>query len=152
MASTSEVTIASSTLGRSSLPHNGEKRLDFFGTVRGRLGFAFDRFLVYGTGGFAYGGINDTLFVTDGIASANLRKDETQTGWVAGAGAEYALDRHLSLKVEYQRIDLGSDRMSAPVVPVNGTIITSSRIDHAFDTVRVGLNYRFGEDRYAPSK
>jgi outer membrane immunogenic protein len=133
---------------------NGEKRLDYFGTVRGRLGFALDRFLVYGTGGFAYGHVNDTLFLLDTITgvSANMREDDVRSGWTAGGGVEYAFSRNLSLKVEYQRLDLGGERLSAPVLPVTGVIFTSSRIEHAYDTVRLGLNYRFDSDRYVPLK
>jgi outer membrane immunogenic protein len=123
--------------------------LNPFGTVRGRLGFAFDRVLLYGTGGFAYGNTHDNI-VVNGVA--NLDNDTTRSGWVAGGGLEYAWDRHLSLKVEYQRLDLGGERMSAPVIPPNGIIVFSNKIDHTYDTVRIGLNYRFGEDRYVPLK
>jgi outer membrane immunogenic protein len=133
---------------------SARKRLDYFGTVRGRLGFALDRFLVYGTGGFAYGGINDELRVTNPavVAFADGTKHDTGTGWVAGGGVEFALDRHLSLKVEFQHLDFGSDKISAIIVPPPGNTITSNRIEHTFDTVRLGFNWRFGEDRYAPLK
>ncbi|KQP96197.1 hypothetical protein ASF57_00005, partial [Methylobacterium sp. Leaf117] len=64
----------------------GTASLDYFGTVRGRLGYAFDRTLVYGTGGFAYGaGSNERSF---GGFRGN---DDFRTGWAAGGGIEYAL-------------------------------------------------------------
>ncbi|MGP6428295.1 outer membrane protein, partial [Pseudomonas pharyngis] len=64
----------------------GLSSLDFFGTVRGRLGYAFDRVLVYGTGGFAYGsGSADRSF--GGFAG----NDSFRTGWTVGGGMEYAL-------------------------------------------------------------
>ena len=127
---------------------NAFKQLDSFGTVRGRVGYAFNRVLVYGTGGFAYGNIRDTILVN---SVADLHRDGTETGFAAGGGLEYAIDRHFSMKVEYQHLDFGSDRLSAPVLPPNGVIIFSNRIDHTFDSVRIGLNYRFHDD-YAPLK
>ncbi|WP_238294383.1 outer membrane protein, partial [Methylobacterium longum] len=64
----------------------GLSSLDFFGTVRGRLGYAFDRTLVYGTGGFAYGsGSADRSF--GGFAG----NDSFRTGYAVGGGIEYAL-------------------------------------------------------------
>jgi outer membrane immunogenic protein len=125
-------------------------KLDDFGTVRGRLGYAFDRVLLYGTGGFAWGNTHDNI-VVNGVA--HLDDDTTRTGWAAGGGIEFAWDRHFSVKLEYQRLDLGGERMSAPVIPANGITVFSNRIDHTYDTVRIGLNYRFGEDRiYVPLK
>ena len=64
----------------------GLSSLDFFGTVRGRLGYAFDRTLVYGTGGFAYGSGQD-----DQNFAGNRFRDSFRTGWAAGGGVEYAL-------------------------------------------------------------
>ncbi len=65
---------------------NGLSSLDFFGTVRGRIGYAFDRVLFYGTGGFAYGaGSNERSF---GGFRGN---DDFRTGYAAGGGIEYAL-------------------------------------------------------------
>ncbi len=64
---------------------NGLSGLDYFGTVRGRLGYAFDRTLVYGTGGFAYGSGGGRQFGT-GVSS-----NDFQTGYAVGGGIEYAL-------------------------------------------------------------
>ena len=69
--------------------------LDYFGSVRGRVGYTFDRTLVYGTGGFGFGQVTN-----EGLA-------ETQTGWVVGAGAEYKITPAWSAKAEYQYFDLG---------------------------------------------
>ncbi|SFV10867.1 outer membrane immunogenic protein, partial [Methylobacterium sp. 174MFSha1.1] len=65
---------------------NGISGLDFFGTVRGRLGYAWDRTLVYATGGFAYGSGGGRDF-----GLTNSSRDDFQTGWVVGGGVEYAL-------------------------------------------------------------
>lgn len=70
----------------------GSGSLDYFGTVRARVGYAFERALVYGTGGFGYDGCSD--------CSSGL-------GWVAGGGVEYKFTPSWSLKTEYQYMDTG---------------------------------------------
>jgi outer membrane immunogenic protein len=101
--------------------------LDWFGTVRGRLGYAFNASLFYGTGGLAYGGI-DNVF-------GQLKKDETVTGYVLGGGYEYKFSPAWSLKAEYQYVNLGKND------PSDGTNPNNRLNDDAFHTVRVGLNY-----------
>jgi outer membrane immunogenic protein len=123
---------------------DAEKEQNFFGTVRGRAGLALGHVLLYGTGGLAYGSIHDHILV-NGVA--DLHQDGVRTGFVAGGGIEYALSPNLSLKVEYLRLDLGGDSLSAPVVPPNGVTVFSNRIEHSFDTVRAGFNYRFDDVR-----
>jgi outer membrane immunogenic protein len=127
---------------------DARKELDYFSTIRGRLGYSFGNVLVYGTGGFAYGAVHNRVFV-NGVADAH--KDTTETGFAAGGGVEYALTPQLSLKAEYQFIDLGSYKMSAPVVPPNGVVITTSTIENNFNTVRFGVNYRL-TPAYEPLK
>jgi outer membrane immunogenic protein len=130
--------------------------LDWFGTVRGRLGYSFDRTLVYATGGFAFGGVKDHLTVTD--ADGNVAKDfkdKTVTGFAVGGGIEYALSPAWSLKGEYQFLDLGSSNLSASPNPgPNGSDDTANgslKVDHSYHTVRIGLNYHVG-DSYEPMK
>jgi len=107
--------------------------LDWFGTVRGRVGYAFGAALLYGTGGFAYGGIDDKLSGTGG----SKEKSYTGTGYAAGGGLEYAFNPAWSAKVEYLYINLGSDTLTAHVPPHD----VSAKFDHEYNTVRVGLNY-----------
>jgi outer membrane immunogenic protein len=76
---------------------NGASSLDWFGTVRGRLGYAFDRFLVYGTGGFAYGGGDHNNGCPNFIGGAFVGNlcdrggDDTRWGYAVGGGFEWAL-------------------------------------------------------------
>lgn len=95
--------------------------LDWFGTVRGRLGYAFDRALVYATGGLAYGagrrtdGFTGLGFGTGlggfglgcGALGADCGSNRLRIGWTAGGGLEYAFTNHLSVKLEglYVRLD-----------------------------------------------
>jgi outer membrane immunogenic protein len=127
-------------------------RLDWFGTLRGRLGYAADNWLFYGTGGFAYGGVRDTLSVTSPWGdTSTVGKSEVRTGYVVGGGVEYKLNPSWSLKGEYQFIDLGRDRLSATAGDECAWATASLKADHTYNTVRVGLNYHFGET-YQPLK
>lgn len=67
------------------------------GTVRGRVGYAVDRFMVYGTGGVAVGGLQ----------SDSAPQSTTKVGWTAGAGVEMALTDKVTGRVEYRHTDLG---------------------------------------------
>jgi outer membrane immunogenic protein len=109
--------------------------LDSLGTVRGRLGYAFDHVLLYGTGGWAYSRINSNL---DGFTAANDR-----SGWTAGAGIEYAFAPHWSLKAEYLRVSFDSavwTNATAPGIACTGIACST---DAKFNVVRAGVNYRF---------
>jgi outer membrane immunogenic protein len=126
--------------------------LDYFGTIRGRLGYAFERALLYATGGFAYGGVDTSTDVTvpaDGD-HAHIARSRTETGYAIGGGVEYNIAPRWTLKAEYQYIDLGSDKASGVFVtsPQNFGHISS---DNAFNTVRAGINYHVGT-AYEPLK
>lgn len=102
-----------------------ETRNDWMGTVRGRIGYAFDRFMPYVTGGLAVGNVKNSV---TGLSD----NSNTKAGYALGAGVEAALSGPWTAKVEYLYADLG--RTSAPL----GS-------DARFNTnlVRGGLNYRF---------
>jgi outer membrane immunogenic protein len=107
--------------------------LNYFGTVRARLGFAFDRFLPYVTGGFAYGNVKNSL---NGPGFA-FRDDNIQYGYTIGAGLEYAFTNNLTAKIEYLYVDLERERINTPF----GT--TGAQVGTDFSVVRAGLNYKF---------
>ncbi len=114
----------------------GSVNLDWFGTIRGRLGYTLrDNALVYATGGFAFGGVQDKV-TSFGLSTSN---SELVTGYVLGAGVEYAFNPKWSVKAEYQYLDFGKDTMSAGIRPYTASLDA----DHAYNTVRVGLNYHF---------
>ncbi|MCJ2057284.1 porin family protein [Methylobacterium sp. J-048] len=133
----------------------GLSSLDFFGTVRGRIGYAFDRVLVYGTGGFAYGsGSADRSF--GGFAG----NDSFRTGYAVGGGMEYALpvdsflnffrSSAVTVKVEglYVNIDRNTRNQGAFVINAASNVPVAysaiGRRDDEFAVVRAGLNYKFG--------
>ena len=131
--------------------------LDYLGTVRGRVGYAFNQFLVYGTGGFAYGGVNNraTFRNAAGTVSFNGSNDDMATGYAYGGGIEYALPTNsflnffkssaVTLKAEYLHYDLGRSNVTAGAS--GGTTDSGAynvRFKNEGDIVRAGLNYKFG--------
>lgn len=111
-------------------------KLDWFGTVRGRVGWAFDRFLPYVTGGYAYG----RLYADLGIPPATSASG-TKSGWTVGAGLEYALPwDHWSVKLEYLYVDLND--LFYDTAQVCG-FLSCTAVDNHFSIARAGINYRF---------
>ena len=106
-----------------------ETDVPWLGTVRGRLGYAVDRFLPYVTGGVAFGKVEANV---PGIGSDS----DTRVGWTAGVGAEYAFTDRMSWKTEYLYVDLGSFDCAACGVP-------TPDVDFKSHIVRTGLNLRF---------
>ena len=136
--------ISDSVTGTTANSHGftSKESIDWFGTARGRLGFAVGNALVYGTGGFAYGNVNQRANNGGDVFVSNT----TQTGYAAGGGIEYKFNPAWSLKAEYQYIDLGSQKLTDTL----GN--TTNPLDTNFQTARVGLNYRFGGGGYEPLK
>jgi outer membrane immunogenic protein len=128
-----------------------ESRVDWFGTVRGRLGYAFDSTLVYATGGFAYGHVHNSQ-ADNRIPPVIFNIDTTATGFTVGGGVEYKLAGAWSVKAEYQFIDLGKNDPFSPQ-PGQGlfTSFKTKLEDDAFHTVRAGLNYHI-QPAYEPLK
>lgn len=117
-------------------PINGitaSNEMNWWGTVRARAGYSFDRFLPYVTGGFAYGNVKNKISTAFGAFS----DDNTQYGWTVGGGLEYAFTNNLSAKIEYLYVDLDKESVSVPGGVFNANVETK------FSVVRAGLNYRF---------
>jgi outer membrane immunogenic protein len=103
----------------------------WFGTVRGRAGYAFSNILVYGTAGLAFGELRGETF--------GLSETHANAGWTAGVGAEFGFGQAgltrggWSAKVEYLYVDLANTNFTITGVP-NG---------YRFGTLRAGINYHF---------
>ncbi|PZF76983.1 hypothetical protein DK847_11065 [Aestuariivirga litoralis] len=129
---------------------------DWFGTVRARLGYAMDNFLVYGTGGLAYGQlkVKQTLSASNDAGESAIWEGEDDGwnfGWTLGAGIEYAVDRWV-LGAEYLYVDLGSyDWGSMGNVALNDATLQDDwsnvkqkgEADFTFSVARATLKYRF---------
>ena len=104
-------------------------KIEKFGTVRLRAGYAFDNVLIYGTGGVAWAKTDNQYFFSF-IAS-----DRPFLGWTAGVGIEYALSPLWSVKGEYLRVNFGTTRTEYV-----GLVTFEEKAE--YDMFRIGLNYR----------
>ena len=146
--------------------NTGDGSVEWFGTVRARLGFALDRALIYATGGFAYGGGGDNnnndgwygYYGSDAAANGypwyNGRRsgNDSSAGWVVGGGLEYAFTDSLTAKIEGLYVNLGNDNNNNNY-PYAYTYANSANYpyyygnnrknDREFAIARAGLNYKF---------
>jgi outer membrane immunogenic protein len=105
--------------------------------VRGRIGYAFDRWLPYFTGGWAFGhGVIDGTVA--GSTTASFSTSHDYSGWTLGGGVEWAFADHWSAKIEYLYIDFG-DGPTVPVAPPD-SIVAGRMTDNI---VRAGVNHKF---------
>jgi outer membrane immunogenic protein len=109
-------------------------QMPWLATLRGRIGLAFDRTLVYGTAGGAAGELRSITAIPAGTTNTTV----TYGTWTAGAGVEYGITDNLSARVEYLYLDKG--HIATGVIGPPPTQITS-RVQDNF--MRAGLNYRF---------
>jgi outer membrane immunogenic protein len=122
---------------------------NYYGTLRARLGFAFDRALIYATGGLAFGGgtgdSSATYFTgggpVGGVVINGGNNDDSNIGWALGGGVEYAFSNAWSVKLEYLHVDLGSNNRTFYQPATTNFISINS--DNKFDVVRAGVNFRF---------
>lgn len=109
-------------------------KINWFGTTRARIGYTpIDRFMVYATGGVAYGKVKTFVSTPDYYSS----QSDTKVGYTVGAGAEYAITNNVTMKTEYLYTDLGKLKIE------DDAGFRFGEAKSAFHTVRVGLNYKF---------
>jgi outer membrane immunogenic protein len=120
---------------------------DWYGSLRGRVGFTpLDNVLLFATGGAAFAQINYASAFTDTFnETENVSIKAMKTGWVVGAGVEYALTQNWSTKVEYLRSQFSASSGSGTGALTDGTIATIAHSTGALgiNTIRVGINYQF---------
>ncbi len=105
----------SGTVGASTISNGWD------GTVRGRLGYAYDRFLFYGTGGVAFGDVK-----------SSSGESATKVGWTVGAGIEAALTTNVTGRVEFRHTDLGTT-----------TFITPGSVGYNSNDLLIGVGVKF---------
>jgi outer membrane immunogenic protein len=137
------------------------RNVDWFGTVRGRVGYARDHMLIYATAGLAFGQVDYSgqYLITEPCCGtgnfADHKSSKFATGYVIGGGIERALNSNWSLKLEYQYINLGDASAPGELYLACGKPSGEHGepdFDTGFHTVRVGLNYRFHRDPPTPLK
>lgn len=98
----------------------------WFGTLRGRVGYAFSNVLFYGTGGLAFGELK-------GLTFGGVSESHTTAGWTLGLGGEFGLTQNWSAKIEYLYVDLDNSNF----------VVTGAKNDYRFGVVRAGVNFHF---------
>ncbi len=127
-----------------------DTNVNFFGTIRGRLGFAMDRTLLFVTGGYAFADVDYRLEATNrgGNPVGNtvtFDESDTRSGYVLGGGAEYALRDNLTIKLEYQYLDFDDETYKAQSFTTVGApsgVFYDSKSELDLHTVKVGVNYK----------
>lgn len=120
-------------------------------TFRPRVGWAYNRFLVYGTGGLALGHVGftaNTDFRTFGNEQYIVTTSKTKPGWVAGGGAEYGFAQHWSVKGEFLHYELGDETFTAnPSLPFPPPPFPQFQVRYTWQTsanvIRFGGNWHF---------
>jgi len=126
-------------------PINLHAKTDFLASVTGRVGWGWDRVLLYAKGGVAWA---DDHYSATGVGCGSIcptpfdfAASETRTGWTVGGGLEWAFAGPWSAKVEFAYYDFGTRSVNL-TDPVFG--VTPADIKQRIETVTVGINYRFG--------
>jgi outer membrane immunogenic protein len=121
---------------------NETTTINWFATARGRVGYAFGRVLIYGTGGVAFLNFSDTLNATGFGTTINLATlSSTATGYAVGFGVETAFTPNLAARAEYLFMSSSGFNATSPSPIFGGTITETATIRDSI--VRAGLNYRF---------
>lgn len=118
----------------------------WLGTTRIRLGFTpVERFMVYGTGGLAYGRTETAVMVTSPAGAVWTGKtDSPGIGWTVGGGAEYAFTNNISLKGEYLYYNIGkADGTLAASNAAAAGVAPTARVENRGHILRAGVNYKF---------
>jgi outer membrane immunogenic protein len=134
---------------------SGTPKVSSFGTVRGRVGYAVDKWLFYATGGYGWQDISNTIIDTvAGVGSATLfSTSTTRGGYAVGTGIELALGGHWTAGLEYLYLDTGTFTLASGAVPTSvltlfgahggATATYTDVVRLQNDVVRLRVNYRF---------
>ena len=115
-------------------------KVKWFGTTRVRLGYLpAERFMIYATGGVAYGKVETYGALNFDGDVVGFSKSKTRVGYTVGAGAEYAFADNWTVKSEYLYTDLGKMKFSLADEDARMNVTTKA----PFHTVRIGVNYKF---------
>jgi outer membrane immunogenic protein len=122
--------------------------VEWYGTLRGRVGYAAGPWLFYGTGGLAYGGVRlDSTFSTFGGLTTSATASQVRAGWVAGAGVEYLLRPNLSLTFNYQYVDLGRLNLASTTTLLTTfgpfSVGQTASMHAQFQAATVGISWHF---------
>ena len=129
--------------------YSADVDVNYFGTVRGKVGYAMDRVALYATGGLAYADIDADVNGTDDVLSVVGGSAETDTdtddiGYTVGAGVDYLATQNLSFGLEYLYTDLGEAKTSTTYTGTDfGDFTVDTETDVDFHTVMAKASFRF---------
>lgn len=122
---------------------HSDGKTDWIATVRGRVGYVMNDWLIFATGGGAWTHGSSTRTITastNGSTGQAASVSPTHSGWTAGGGVEYGFARNWSAALEYLYLDTSGD---ATFIYPTATSSTSVHSTGHFSTVRLGINYHF---------
>jgi outer membrane immunogenic protein len=134
----------SGTVGATAAGLSCETKSDWIATIRARAGYAADRVLFYATGGGAAGNVQT------GLNTLSLQSN-TEYGWTAGAGIEWAFADNWTAKVEYLYVDLGNSTCNnsascgfdAPATATTAAVPANDTVKFTESMIRAGVNFKF---------
>lgn len=132
---------------------NTNSTVDWYGTVRGRLGWASGPVFFYGTGGVAFGGVDLNSTISSGLGpprSLTSQTSDTKGGWVAGAGLDWLWRPDVIVKLAYQYVDLGSISVAGTNTAFSGVLSQNATANARFSVVTLGLSWRFAPGSGGP--
>jgi outer membrane immunogenic protein len=117
-------------------------KTDWFGTLRGKVGFAQNNVLFYGTGGLAYGRVKTSGAFINAVGTFIGSNSDTKTGWAAGGGVDYGFAPNWTIGAEYLYVDLGRTSFTerSAAFPVSFVTISNRAAENI---VRATVNYKF---------
>jgi outer membrane immunogenic protein len=134
--------------GFATVSESESLKISSLGTLRAKAGFAASNWLLYGTGGLAYGKVNATgsfVCVAPCVLNEAASVSGTNAGWTIGAGIDYGLSRNWTVGLEYLYYNLGA--VTATLVPQTGAFpgssVTVQTGNFAGNILRATLNYKF---------
>ena len=134
---------SASTLAGAFTTTTGTADTEWYATAAARLGYAWDRSMLYLKGGAAFMDVNYSAATNFGGAIfPSSTVSDTRTGWMIGAGFEQALADNWTWKAEYNYMDFGSDDVVLTTAGLGTTATTDT--DTNVHVVKLGFNYRFG--------
>lgn len=135
-------TSATTTTPRPTFTVDQRVKTDWMWTLRPRIGYATNNWLVYATGGLAMAKIKYSASYVDTRTPPNRAEidfSDTKTGWTLGAGGAYAFNSNWSAKAEYLYASFGHVNATSP----SGAITLDTRERVKANILRMGVDYRF---------
>lgn len=131
--------------------HYMSREIDWLASLRGRLGYAADRWMIYGTGGAAWAKVKGDVFTNRPFTQeVSGSYSSTASGWTAGGGIEWAFADNWTARAEYLHYRLDGDVTIATDREGAGFSNSYATGDIKVNVLRLGVNYKFGDFGKAP--